>query len=105
MLVALAFAYAARRTAQGVWLGSLAWADFGIVLLEAVFFLGSRDALRKYYTRVAQLLGSGRTEKTDGGDAQGSRAPHQLPGEGRRGSHERSEAARGSVRNEDTDQR
>jgi hypothetical protein len=36
----------------------LGWGDVGILLLAIIFFAGSRDTLRKYYSRVEQLLGS-----------------------------------------------
>lgn len=57
MLVALAIAYAARRWSLGFWSAPLGWIDLGFVLLEAVFFLGSRDTLRKYILRGEMLLG------------------------------------------------
>lgn len=58
MLVAVPFLFAARSL-------SLGWSSLLDVLLilaflalEAIFFVGSRDALRKYYTRVSKLLGT-----------------------------------------------
>lgn len=54
-LVALAVVFIARRWALGLW---TTWGlmDFGLLALEVVFFLGSRDTLRRYYTRAGQLL-------------------------------------------------
>jgi hypothetical protein len=55
MGVALALAYAGyRATLGGIW--PLGWPDLAFVALEAVFFVTSRDTLRKYYTRSQQLL-------------------------------------------------
>jgi hypothetical protein len=51
MVVALAWAYATRGYTLG-WRGSAYWG------LAALFFLGSRDALRKYYDRAGRLLGA-----------------------------------------------
>ena len=34
--------------------------DLGLLLLCALFFVGSRDTLRKYYSRTGQLLGQAR---------------------------------------------
>lgn len=56
MLVSLAFAYAARRSALGLWSAPLGWLDLGLLLLALVFFFGSRDTLRKYYQRTARFL-------------------------------------------------
>jgi hypothetical protein len=52
MVVALVWAYAAGGYALG-WRGMTYW------LLAALFFLGSRDALRRYYDRVGRLLAPG----------------------------------------------
>lgn len=49
MVVALLAAYAGGGYSLG-WRGLAYW------LLAALFFLGSRDALRKYYARAGQLL-------------------------------------------------
>ena len=37
----------------------ITWIDPGFLLVEAVFFLTSRDTLKKYYERTQQLLSSG----------------------------------------------
>ncbi|MBX9579629.1 MAG: hypothetical protein K2X87_04910 [Gemmataceae bacterium] len=52
MVVALAWAYAAGGYAQG-------WRGAAYGALAALFFLGSRDALKKYYDRSGRLLGGG----------------------------------------------
>ena len=54
MLIAVAIAYMGYRF-------SIGWAqpgliDLGVVVVEPVFFLTSRDTLRKYYSRTTQLL-------------------------------------------------
>jgi len=59
MVVALACAYVTRGYALG-WRGLVYW------LLAALFFLASRDALRRYYERGGRLLGA---------PAQGAAAP------------------------------
>jgi hypothetical protein len=51
MVVALAWAYIGGGYALG-WKGLLYWA------LAALFFLASRDSLRKYYERAGKLLGA-----------------------------------------------
>jgi hypothetical protein len=50
MVVALVWAYLAGGYALG-WKGEWYW------ILAGLFFLGSRDALGKYYARAGQLLG------------------------------------------------
>jgi hypothetical protein len=57
-LIALLFVYVARRTHQGLFTAPVGWVDLGFALLSVVLFVGSRDMLRKYYTRVSQLLGT-----------------------------------------------
>jgi hypothetical protein len=57
MVVALVWAYAAGGYALG-------WRGVGYWLLVGLFFLGSRDALRKYYDRAGRLLGD-RTDPID----------------------------------------
>ncbi len=56
ILLAIVFTTFARRTALDDW--SLSWFDAGLAVLCAVYFLTSRDNLKKYYTRVAKLLGT-----------------------------------------------
>lgn len=56
MCVAVAIAFACHRVKLGaVW--PLGWLDAVFVLLEVIFFVTSRDTLRKYYSRSRQLLG------------------------------------------------
>jgi hypothetical protein len=55
MLIASAFAYICYRVRIGLH-APLGLPDAGFVLLEAVFFVTSRDTLMKYYTRIQQLL-------------------------------------------------
>jgi hypothetical protein len=55
MFVALAAAYTGYRVQLGE-LWPLGVPDLAFLLLETVFFATSRDTLRKYYSRTAQLL-------------------------------------------------
>ena len=55
MVVASAIAYTCYRVKLGGML-PLRWLDIAFVVLEAIFFITSRDCLRKYYTRSQQLL-------------------------------------------------
>src|SRR5207249_3330636 len=64
-LVALAWVLAARRWAVGL-LAPVAWTDVGTLALMLVFFLGSRDALRRYYARGGQLLRAARNGRGSG---------------------------------------
>jgi len=58
MLVSVLFLYIARCIFLG-WSSFLTpWDDLGFVAVGLVFFVGSRDTLRKYHTRVARLLGT-----------------------------------------------
>ena len=57
-LVALVFAYLARRVHQGVFTAPVGLVDLGFLMLAVVLFIGSRDMLRKYYGRVTQVLGT-----------------------------------------------
>jgi hypothetical protein len=62
MVVALAWALVARHIATGVWwaIDRLDVAMLGGIIL---FFLGSRDTLRKYYGRAGDLLRYRRVKK------------------------------------------
>ena len=55
MLVAMAIAYICYRVGLGG-LRPLGWPDMGALFLAVVFFVTSRDTLRKYYLRSGQLL-------------------------------------------------
>jgi hypothetical protein len=57
-LIALIFVYMARRTHLGVFTAPLGWFDLGFAFLSVVLFVGSRDTLRKFHTRISQLLGT-----------------------------------------------
>lgn len=56
MLVAVAIAYLGYRFHVG--LARPALPDLAVVVLEPIFYLTSRDTLRKYYGRSRQLLSS-----------------------------------------------
>ena len=57
MFIAILVAYVARRVWLGFWSSPIGWLDLGFFLLEALFFLGSRDTYRKYVLRGEMLLG------------------------------------------------
>src|SRR3954451_19115926 len=54
MLIAAAVAYVCYRVRLGG--HAVGWVDLGALVLEAVFFVTSRDTLRKSHTRTRQLL-------------------------------------------------
>jgi hypothetical protein len=58
LLTALLFVYVARRIHSGFVAAPIGWLDLGVAFLLVILFVGSRDNLRKYYERVAQLLGT-----------------------------------------------
>ena len=62
-LLALIWLYCLRRASFGFWAAPLGWTDAGFALVIAVFFLGSRDTLQKFYARTDQLLKSSRARK------------------------------------------
>lgn len=61
MLVALFFLYGARRIRVGVVSHDVL--DLGCLFLIGVFYAGSRDTLRKYYSRVQMILGKPRSNR------------------------------------------
>jgi hypothetical protein len=56
MLVAILFSYGTRLTALHRWPGHDGWGEVALFLVVIVLFLGSRDTLRKYYSRASALL-------------------------------------------------
>jgi hypothetical protein len=56
--IAVGFTYAAWLISTGQGLRAAGWGDLHFVILETVLFANSRDTLAKYYSRVAQLLGT-----------------------------------------------
>ena len=56
MLIALVFAYVVYRLTPGGWANQWGAVDVGFVIVCVVLFMGSRDALRKYYRRAGELL-------------------------------------------------
>ena len=64
MFVAVLFVYLARRIHVGFLTAPLGWLDLGGLSLAALLFLGSRDNLRKYYSRTAQFLNEPNSEAT-----------------------------------------
>ncbi|MBM4092463.1 MAG: hypothetical protein FJ276_24025 [Planctomycetes bacterium] len=58
MFVAAAFSFVARAASAGLTAGFTPLAGIAFVALELVLFAGSRDTLRKYYSRTQQLLTS-----------------------------------------------
>jgi hypothetical protein len=63
MFIAAGFTYAAWLVWNGKGLRAAGWANLHFVVLEIVLFATSRDRLAKYYSRVAQLLGTLKTPK------------------------------------------
>lgn len=57
MLVAVVFSYLTRRTSVGSWSAPIGLLDIAFLCLVVIFLAGSRDSLRKYYTRGSQLFG------------------------------------------------
>lgn len=55
-LIALLFTYIAYRATPRGWAYQWGAVDIGFVLVCVILFLGSRDALRKYYGRAGALL-------------------------------------------------
>ena len=55
--VALIFVYVSRRIHLGFFTTGVGWFDVGFMVLSVILFVGSRDTLRKYYSRVSDLLG------------------------------------------------
>jgi hypothetical protein len=58
MFVATGFTYAAWLIWSGKGIRAAGWANVHFVVLEGVLFANSRDTLAKFYSRVAQLLGT-----------------------------------------------
>ncbi len=56
MLIALVFTYVAYRFAHSGSADQRGAVDAGFIVVCVVLFLGSRDALRKYYRRAGELL-------------------------------------------------
>lgn len=57
MFIAVAVTYRARLLAEGLPIWQDGWTAIGFIVLETVFFAGSRDTLVKYYARAERLLG------------------------------------------------
>jgi len=56
MSVAAAFAWMARAIAERTFVPHSLAATLGMLALEIILLAGSRDALKKYYSRTQQLL-------------------------------------------------
>ena len=56
MLIALVFTYVAYHSAPSGYAAHFGTMDLGFLVVCVVLFLGSRDALRKYYHRAGELL-------------------------------------------------
>lgn len=70
LVVALVFAYILRHVALAASGYPWGWWDVAFLVLESIFFLGSRDTLSKYYRRTERLLspkrGRARSDSIDG---------------------------------------
>lgn len=64
-LLALFFVYVARRIHLGFFTAPPGWFDAGFVLLSVILFIGSRDTLQKYQSRVNDLLARTKAGTTD----------------------------------------
>ena len=58
MVFAIPFWYLAMWMRQDSWLPPFGWGSLGVLAIEMLFFVGSRDTARKYYSRVAGILAS-----------------------------------------------
>ncbi|MCK4341624.1 MAG: hypothetical protein KAY37_07875 [Phycisphaerae bacterium] len=65
MLVAMLWLVAARLAASGRCVTELDPLDCGILAVGLLYWAGSRDTLRNYYTRAAFLLGTKESEVSD----------------------------------------
>ncbi len=88
MLVSLVLACAVRWQALGLWSDFLSWHSLAFLLLGGIFFVASRDTLRKYYSRTAQMLDTVRrtgevVPQLEGGD------PHCEGQQDKHGDHTR----------------
>lgn len=54
--VALLFTYSSRLTLLTTWGRREAWIFLAVIVTEAILFVGSRDTLKKYFTRTGELL-------------------------------------------------
>jgi hypothetical protein len=75
--VSLVLVFAARRWSMGFFVVSFDPVDLGLLALMAVFFVGSRDSLQRYYTRGGQLLratGHGKRKRRAWGGAKRAQA-------------------------------
>ena len=60
-LIAILFLFVARRIRLGFFTAPLGWLDVGCLFLVVLLFLGSRDAISKYYSRVSHFLNQPRS--------------------------------------------
>ena len=65
MLVAMLFLFAARLIATGRQIGDVNTLDCAILAIGVLYWAGSRDALRNYYSRAEILLGTKEREVDD----------------------------------------
>jgi hypothetical protein len=63
MFLAVVFTYVAWLLSHQISFYQAGWMNLVFLFLEAVFWLGSRDTLRKYYQRTADVLGTTRKEQ------------------------------------------
>ena len=81
MLVSLFLIFAARRWSQGFIPGVVDSTDVGILAVMALFVAGSRDSLRRYYTRGGQLLRPPLEQARIGGPEERPRGAQRIPSE------------------------
>jgi hypothetical protein len=80
-LVAVLWAYAVNRAMHTTALFGVG-TDIGVIVLCAVLFFASRDALTKYYARTARLIGRGHAGDTPTGNRTMYNGNHQESGAG-----------------------
>ena len=83
MLVVMLFLFAARLVVAGRPIADLDPLDCGILAVACIYWAGSRDTLRKYYSRAEVLLGTREREVDDDErPLHGKRADEQAEGGG-----------------------
>jgi hypothetical protein len=60
MFLAVAFTYTTWLLSHSGGFYRAGWLNLAFIFLEVVFWMGSRDSLRKYYRRTAEVLGTTR---------------------------------------------
>lgn len=91
MLVALLFVVAARLLHAGRSITEINPPDCAVLAVATLYWAGSRDTLRKYFARTAELLGT----KTEGDDGDDERAQLRQRRNGSEAGEEQAAAGEG----------